>query len=424
MSNKLVHFEKSIIFHCLTGRIAEIMCFGITPSMFSDHDYGKAYETAVKQNMAGLVCDLPTLCSEFADNRLISDKIVEASFGTMSTLNLEWICSKILNADSLRNKLKGLHDIYSDACKSDPTEPYPFDEKLHAIMMSSAKSSSVDVIDAEYIRGYRKRFEEDLASGGMKGIRTGIDTLDRQLGGGLKPKRMITIAGRPGAGKTSLATNMALQASMDGANPLYITLELGTDEIIERLICADKEIDTKEMNQRVLSPSSIDKFMLSTSEMATRKFCVCSKTAGSWEKVVMHINHEVKFRGVDVVFLDYIQQFRTNNHRLSTREHMNVITGQCKSLAQDLNIPIVVVAQLNRDIEKRAEKIPVMSDLKESGSIEADSDVVLILYWIAENSAGNVENTLGMEIVKNRQGKSGPIEFKNNFAYNKFYGAK
>jgi len=422
MSSKLVHFEKSVIGHCLNGRIAEIMGYGLTPPMFSDHDYGKAYEVAMKQNMAGLGCDLQTLCSEFTENRLLTDKIVEASFGTMVTLNLEWIVTKILTASTLRNKLRAIHELYTEACKSDPTEPYPIDEQLNTILMSSTKKSSVDLINEDYIRGYRTRFEQDLGNGGMKGIRTGLDALDRQLGGGLKPKRLITIAGRPGSGKTSLATNMALQASKDGANPLYITLELGTDEIIERLICADKEIDTKEMNQRVLSENSIEKFMLCTSQMATRKFSVCSKTGGSWEKVLMHINHEVKFRGVDCVFLDYVQQFRLNNHRLSTREHMNVITGQCKSLAQDLNIPIVIVAQLNRDIEKRAEKMPVMSDLKESGSIEADSDVVMILYWISENNAGDVENTLGMEIVKNRQGKSGAIRFTHNFAYNKFYG--
>jgi replicative DNA helicase len=417
--SKIAHFEKSIIGQCLNGKLADIMSMGLTSQMFTDHDYAKIYEIAVKQHMSGRACDMTIIFPELEDNKLATDKLVEASFQTMATLNLQWIVSIIVNDSILRDKLRAIHGIYTEACARDPLVPFPIDEKLSNILQINNKGSGVDRLHDDYLVGFRDRLSDDIESGGVKALSTGIRSLNRQLGGGLRPPRVITIAGRPGSGKTALATNIAMHCSINGGHPLYVTIELGTDEIVERLICTEMGINTTDMSGRTLSEADITKALIGTEHLSKRRFSVCSNTAGSWENAVMHINYNVKFKGVDCVFIDYIQQFHLDGKRLGLREELNIITGQVKALAKKLNIPIVIVAQLNRDIEKRIDKEPLMSDLKESGSIEADSDAVMILYWDESNDG---ERNLMLKIVKNRQGSEGDVKIHHNFSTNKFWG--
>ena len=176
------------------------------------------------------------------------------------------------------------------------------------------------------------------------------------------------------------------------------------------------------MSNRKLEDNHFDALGKSVDRMKDFLVSVDSKTGGSWERAAMTIRNQASYNGVNVVFLDYVQQFRTQNKKASMRENISEITSQCKTLAMELNICIVMIAQLNRDIDKRNDKTPLNSDLKESGSIEQDSDVVIMLSFNSDEKSEMNETGLWAYVTKNRQGNVAKHLLKHDFAINKFFG--
>jgi replicative DNA helicase len=151
------------------------------------------------------------------------------------------------------------------------------------------------------------------------------------------------------------------------------------------------------------------------------KMGINGETGGSWEQVEAAVKHGCRMKGVDCVFVDYIQQFHVMSKKLSIREEINYMTSRAKQLAMDFKIPFFIVAQLNREVEKRQGKPPLLSDIKESSSIENDSDVVLLLYKTKENvdDLPNFQEDLWIKIAKNRSGMCGSTEVGVDFSKNK-----
>ena len=422
---QLVPIERAILANCLEGKLPAVMADGITPEMFSKKEHQMIFAAMIQNDISGNECDIALVGALLANASEAVAKLVECTDRGSGTQNLAYALRIVKNAFKRRSLIRSLNDLMNGILTADVLTDYPVEEKIMALIESNQPQSCRTSCTSEGLATRTlQAIENDIEKNLVPNLlRVGNAKIDRVLGLGFKPKQLITIAARTGCGKTTLATNIALNAALRGRKPLYITIELDEMQIMERLFCTDANIDTQDMASHKLSQEQWNRAFASLKKMCKTNFFVNSETNGSWEKVEIIIKNACKYKGVDSVFIDYIQQFHVTQKKLNTREEINYITSRCKQLAMEYDIPIVIVAQLNRDIEKRADKYPMLSDLKESGSIEQDSDIVLMLWITNENEycKPGVKEKIALKVAKNRSGKTGNFWLDADLSMNKIY---
>jgi replicative DNA helicase len=393
--------------------------------MFMDVGLSKLFLAAVKANLAGDSSDIISMAKHLKqdDNALLQVAIDCEPLGN-TTANTKEIVRVIRDNFFLRKATRKLHEVYAEAIKSDPLIPYPIFEKLSAIVPSEQQINHIDQFQDELLAQCREKMFRDLENKRSIGIPMGIKKLDQHLGGGLAPGRIVTVAARPGGGKTSFCTNIALNLSLSGHHPIYFTLEMNSQEISEKIISTHSGIELEKIVNRNMSDEEIDIYCKSTEELFKTKLSIASKTGGVWENAVMLLRNAVRYQKVDCAVIDYIQQYRMSK-RTTQREEIDTMMQQIKDLANELQIPIIVVSQLNREIEKRPDGAPKMSDLKESGTIEQASDAVIILSFenVKEELTREDKCVIQAHIVKNRWGISGKaVKLFTDFSKNRIWG--
>jgi replicative DNA helicase len=417
---KLAMTERAVLSFCFDGNLHKAVNEGLTADMFTDLDFGDIFRAMLACEVADKEIDLVSVGSMMS-NLSLSGRAIKLSeiCETRTTQNCIWMVKALVAADELRKNLVRVRTIYNDGVNAEPLEYFPLMETLLALADGKAVDSKTQSTSGGLVIDTLSKIESDIVQGGVIGIKTGINKIDNAINGGLKRKKLYTIAARPGCGKTALATNIAYNAAMDGHVPLYITIELDHNEIVERLFCQVASINTNAMGNRTFSDDEMDRLAHAARVLSEKKIFVNSTTHGSWERALHLMKYHTRYKGVNVVFIDYIQQFHMSGKKLSAREEITLMTGELKTFAMEQNCAVVMIAQMNREIEKRANKTPVMSDLKESGSIEQDSDVVIMLYFGSDT--GPESERLYGKIAKNRQGKLGEVELRYDFSINKFF---
>jgi replicative DNA helicase len=420
---KISALEKSVIGFCLEGNLHETINLGLSPDMFTDKDYCSIYTAMLKADASGKDLSSESISAMIPNIAECSLKFAEC-MEVKTTQNTKWMVSRLIEGHRLRNDLTKVRTIYNDGINSDPIDGYHLGEKLCSLIDGVTSNGKTDSTREGFVIETIKNIERDIEDTGPKGIKTGIDDIDKSINGGLKVTKLYTIAARPGCGKTVLATNIAYNAARDGFVPLYITIELNSHEILERMMCHVAKIDTRAMGNRFFNSEELDRMMHASQVLNDMDLYINSTTHGDWERTLNIMRFHAKYRKVNLIVIDYIQQFHIRSKKLTAREELTVMTGELKTFAMEHKCAVVMVAQLNRDIEKRADKRPMMSDLKESGSIEQDSDVVMMLSMEKEKNDMREEvDVLVCHLTKNRQGKIGCIDLNVDFSTNTIHRA-
>jgi replicative DNA helicase len=250
---------------------------------------------------------------------------------------------------------------------------------------SDAIKTAVDMASAAYQR-----------DGGLSGISTGFQDLDRRMGG-LQSSDLIVLAGRPGMGKTSLATNIAYNVAAayepaqqadgsfkaaNGGVVGFFSLEMSSEQLATRIISEQTEIPSSKIRRGDLTESDFHKLVAYTQENHKRPLFIDQTGGISIAQLSARARRLKRQRGLDLIIIDYIQLMtgsskRGNENRV---QEITEITTGLKALAKELGVPIVALSQLSRQVESRDDKRPQLSDLRESGSIEQDADVVMFVY--------------------------------------------
>ncbi len=416
-SEQLKILEQTIINACLNGQMQTVLAQAFNPMTFTNASYQLIFKIMFQLESSDQQIDLPTIGSMLAGNQKALCLLTEAYDQGASTLNLDYALRIVKNASQTRALLSRIKVLYTEALETDISANYDLTMKLAALIDDQKISSKTEHADEGLTLKAIESIESDIENG-IRSIRTGIKKLDFHLGGGMKPGKLITIAARPGCGKTALTTNIALTAAKKGFRSLYITIELDALEIMERHFCTEVGINATAMSSRDFTEDTLDDLCKAAKQISRLPLSVNSTTQGSWENAEIAINVACQLKKTELVIIDYIQQFHVTSAKMSPREELNYMTSRCKHLAMKHRVPIIIVAQLNRDIEKRTEKVPLLSDLKESGSIEQDSDAVLLLY---DKVIEEENDELWIRIAKNRQGACGCFKLKADLAINKFY---
>jgi replicative DNA helicase len=249
----------------------------------------------------------------------------------------------------------------------------------------------------------------------ITGLPTGFYELD-DLTCGLQNGEMIIIAGRPSMGKTSLALNIAEHISLVEKLPVAVfSLEMGRQQLAERFLCSISEIDSQKVRKGLLSDEDFRKLADACDELAKAPIYIDDTSTLTPLEVRAKARRLKSMYDVKCVLIDYLQLMHLGSGRVESRQQeITTISRYIKALARELNIPVIVLSQLNRSPEGREGHRPRMSDLRESGSIEQDADVVMLLhredYYRRNEDDYQRDNTAELIIAKQRNGPTGPVK--------------
>jgi len=253
---------------------------------------------------------------------------------------------------------------------------------------------------------------EDLQRRGSEvtGIPTGYRDLDRKLAG-LHRTNMIVIAARPGMGKTALALNIAQNVAVEDHAVAIFSLEMSREEIVGRMLCAAGRIDSQKLRTGKLSESDFTKLSNAASTLYKKPIFVDDSPGLTVTEIRAKCRRLRRRPGLDLVIVDYLQLMQGSGGE-NRQQEIAVISRSLKQLARELEVPVIAVSQLNRSLEQREDKRPRLGDLRESGAIEQDADVVVFIYRDEYYHPEKVEAKGIAEVVisKHRQGAVGRVE--------------
>jgi len=310
---------------------------------------------------------------------------------------------------------------------------YQAEEPVEEIIGSAEKAifeiagqqfrSGFEAIDPLVSSVYREIEEVANRKSPVTGIETGFIELDRRTAG-LHPSDLIIVAARPGLGKTSFSLNIALNVAIRKGYAVGIfSLEMSKQQLVRRMLCSEAEVDSQKVNTGFLNKEDWSRLSRAAGALSQAKIFIDDSAAISIAEVHSKARRLALEKGVDLLIVDYLQLMTGSGQRYENRtQEISQISRGLKALAKELNIPVIAVSQLSRAVEvRRGDHRPQLSDLRESGSIEQDADLVVFIYREelvkpTEENAGLAEMIIG----KQRNGPLGSFQLAFLKQYTKF----
>ena len=260
--------------------------------------------------------------------------------------------------------------------------------------------------------------------GQILGVPTGLSSLDALLGG-LQPSDLIIIAARPSVGKTSMALNIAQHAAVHEAKRVAVfSLEMSKEQLALRLLSAETGINPRPLQTGFVDETDWSKIASVMNDMASAPMWVDDSPALSVMELRTKARRlEAEQRGMDLIIVDYLQlmQAATVSRDANRVQEVSEISRGLKQLARELKVPVVALSQLSRGVEQRGSAEPRLSDLRESGSIEQDADVVIFLYRDGEQNPDAEVELIKAKVAKHRNGPIGEVPLQFRKANTRFY---
>jgi replicative DNA helicase len=293
-------------------------------------------------------------------------------------------------------------------------------ENLTQVQHSKSNAKDMKSLASDWIDDIQRRAEQDS---GLNGLSTGYSNLDEKLNG-LGEGDLIIIAGRPAMGKTTLAMNIADNIAENGGSILVFSLEMGDHQLMDRLVARRSRVSLDKILTANLTPDDWAKVTPATTTLAERNIIVDDSPGLNVGQVMSRARRVKRNHDLDLIVIDYLQLMQLGGDNLVNE--IGKLTRGLKLLAKELKVPVILISQLNREVDKREHKIPVMSDLRDSGAIEQDADKILFVYRpapYATNEADKIklERDASVIIGKNRQGKAGMVRMLFVGEHNAFH---
>src|SRR6202158_2562078 len=268
-----------------------------------------------------------------------------------------------------------------------------------------------------------ERISLQMESGqGVVGVPSGFHDLDRMTGG-FKDSDLIIVAGRPSMGKTSMALNIALYAALEAKKSIAIfSLEMSKEQLTERLLTEQAQIDAQRLHRGLLSEAEFDRVSNALGPLGEAAIYIDDPTV--MDELTLQLKaRQAKMRhGIDMILVDYLQLMHGRSRGDDNRvQEVSSISRALKGLARELRIPVIAISQLSRAPEQRPDKRPILSDLRESGCLEQDSDVVMFLYRPEYYKSDERPGIAEVILAKHRNGPTGMIELKFRRDHTRFY---
>jgi len=406
----------------------------ISAQYFHSPAHALLFQSAVDMREGSRPIDYVTFLQYLRDHNLLEDAGGDAMLADLidfvpTAANAEYY-AEILREKYLLRKIIGICTDYSSRAYQEQGDVQilldEVENKVLAIgddrfgsQMPSMRELAMQALD---------HVEKLFHSRGMiTGLPTGFSGID-EMTNGLHPGEMVVIAARPSMGKTALAMNIAEHAALEAGKAVAVySLEMSTQQLMQRLLCSKAKVDLNKVRQQVVAKNDMGNLVAATHELSKCDMFIDDTPGISILEMRARARRLHKRTPLGLIVIDYLQLLRSPSKRGQENRQIEVaeISFGIKALAKELNIPIVVLAQLNRNPESRtggSKGKPKLSDLRESGSIEQDADVVGLLwredyYADDEESRKETEGKAELVIAKQRNGPTGevPLTFLRQF---------
>ena len=297
------------------------------------------------------------------------------------------------------NEEKPLEDTLNDA-----------ERRIYDISMRKTEDSLVPV-EQIVPAAFNQIGELMSRKGKITGVASGFAEVDR-LTNGFQKSDLIIIAGRPAMGKTSFAVNIAQHAAIhDKRTVVLFSLEMSAEQLVMRMLCTEASVESQKIKEGLVGNDELSRLMEVMEPMSHAQLFI-DDTGGVTVPTIRSKCRRLKARyGLDMVVIDYMQLMQGSTGRRSDNRMQEIsdMTRQLKLLARELNVPILLLSQLNRGPEQRQDHTPMLADLRESGSIEQDADMVILLYRPAVYDE-TLDNTCDIIIAKHRHGPTNTVQ--------------
>lgn len=380
----------------------------VFPSDFSDANKGHMWGVMVLLRESGLNFDLPTLLSQLKANDV--DESLRNSGALMSLLNtgcpeVRWIdqhVTRLLDLSRKRQQVKILAEASSrvlDKEFSSQDISQWLDSRMQSVGVTSVASIrhvreiAADVVDS---------LEKPTSRG--KPVMTGLIEHDEMCGGFLGGE-MITLAARPGIGKTKLGMQIAKHVALSGKPVLFVSLEMKDRELITRMLCGLSGVDSRVIRNQTYSQQHISKIRDSAETLEELPLYVWETFAANMAQIRAIAKQQAASNGLGLLVIDYIGKVVSSNPKLERKDHVGDTASRIKDLAKELDVPVLALCQLNRGAD---DAVPKLNNLADSSEVERNSDVVLFLH--PEKEQGKIS----LIVAKHRHGVVGTLKLIDN----------
>ncbi len=427
----------------------------VTPSVFYDPGHIKIYEVIQNLNNKGMIANPITLKNFFEKDNMLNEvggteylvKLTRFSGSTKQAVDY----AKIIHEMYLRRELV----LISNKLSSDTINASTEEQNAENIIEDTEKSLFDLAERGSFSRSFLK-FNQALDQTiqmatqamqndqGIVGVPTGLTDLDEKLGG-LHKSDLIIIAGRPSMGKTALATNIAYNAAQnilkrqEKSSVAFFSLEMSSEQLSTRILSEQAKIKSDDIRRGKVSEEEINRYIETSRNIYNLPLFIDETPAITIATLCNRARRIKRLFGLDLIVVDYIQLMRSNLNKNEGRvQEISEITQGLKALAKELSVPVLALSQLSRAVEQRDDKQPQLADLRESGSIEQDADVVMFVYresyylerkqpklgsiehaeW--QSKMNDVNGLADIILGKQRHGPTGTIKVEFEGIYTKF----
>ncbi len=413
-----VDAEKSLLGSLLLDKDAVIKVADIVkPEDFYEDRHGLIFSAMLALYEKMRPIDVVTVTDILRDRKQL-DTIGGASYlatlagGLPSSANVVRYAEIVSSKSTLRNLIAAGADISTFGRAEDKEIDLLLDEaekRLFAVARKYLRGGFVsvrEVLDEAFER--IDKLHENR--GQTRGVPSGFKLIDNILSG-FQKSDLIVVAARPSIGKTSLALNFALNAATDGYSVGMFHLEMSKDQVVDRLISAQSGIDSWRLRTGNLREDDFGRLSDAMSKLSEMSIYIDDSPGANVMEMRTKARRLQAEKKLDLLIVDYLQLMESRKSSDNRVQEISEISRSLKGLARELNIPVIAVSQLSRAVELRPRKIPQLSDLRESGAIEQDADVVMFIYREDYyNKDTERQNIADIIIAKHRNGPTGQVE--------------
>ncbi|WP_223595355.1 replicative DNA helicase [Neobacillus bataviensis] len=401
----------------------------LIPEDFYRAAHQKIFNVMLNLNDQGKAVDLITVTEELAAAKLIEDiggvsYLSDLSGAVPTAANIEYYARIVGEKSLLRRLIRTATNIAQDGyTREDEVDALLSEAEKNIMEVANRKNAGAfHNIKDVLVRTYDNIEVMHNRVGDITGLETGFVDLDRMTAG-FQRNDLIIVGARPSVGKTAFALNIAQNvAKKTGENIAIFSLEMGAEQLVMRLLCAEGNIDAQRLRTGSLTEEDWGKLTMAMGSLSNTGIFIDDTPGVRISDIRSKCRRLKQEHGLGMILIDYLQLILGSGRSGENRQQeVSEISRSLKQLARELQVPVIALSQLSRGVEQRQDKRPMMSDIRESGSIEQDADIVAFLYrddyYDKESEAKNIIEII---IAKQRNGPVGTVQLAFVKEYNKF----
>ncbi len=389
----------------------------ITTDDFHLSKHQLMYDVILEMDGNDLPCDILTLTDTLTKKDIMDkvggeDYLLELATEVVSWANIKSHCEILQNKSTLRQLITSCTHTLKD-CYSNPEDISNLLDTAEASMFKIGERQVKDGFQPiSQILTHTFEMIESYSKMEVMGVPSGLMDLDK-ITGGFQKTDLIILAGRPAMGKTAITLSMMANSALrHGKSVAYFSLEMGKEQLVQRILCREARVNLQELRTGRLPKSQYGQLLDSAGALNNTQIYIDDSVNQNPLQIRSKCRRLAQQHGLDMVIIDYLQLMTGAGKQENRTQEISQISRSLKALAKELKIPVIALSQLNRSVESRPDGRPVLSDLRESGSIEQDADIVMFIY--REEMYKRDDPTLAgkaqMIIAKQRNGTTGEVD--------------